>query len=116
MTGKERFYAAAARQKVDRPPVWMSAPVGQELKNMCQYYGVKDWHELQVKAGDDVYAFDIPYDSGYATSIAAAFDSAGVVAVADGADVAGKYVVVIPHDAAGSAAASDIAGVVTVAD
>ena len=74
MTGKERFYAAAARQKVDRPPVWMSAPVGQELKNMCQYYGVKDWHELQVKAGDDVYAFDIPYDSGYATSIAAAFD------------------------------------------
>lgn len=74
MTGKERFYAAAARQSVDRPPVWMSAPVGPELDHICRYYGVKDWHELQVKVGDDVYAFDIPYDSGYATSIAAAFD------------------------------------------
>lgn len=74
MTGKERFYAAAARQAVDRPPVWMSAPVGPELDHICRYYGVKDWHELQVKVGDDVYAFDIPYDSGYATSIAAAFD------------------------------------------
>lgn len=74
MTGKERFYAAADRQPVDRPPVWMSAPVGPELDHICRYYGVKDWHELQVKVGDDVYAFDIPYDSGYATSIAAAFD------------------------------------------
>lgn len=74
MTGKERFYAAADRQPVDRPPVWMSAPVGPELDHICRYFGVKDWHELQVKVGDDVYAFDIPYDSGYATSIAAAFD------------------------------------------
>lgn len=74
MTGKERFYAAADRQPVDRPPVWMSAPVGPELDHICRYYGVKDWHELQVKVGDDVYAFNIPYDSGYATSIAAAFD------------------------------------------
>lgn len=74
MTGKERFYAAADRQPVDRPTVWMSAPVGPELDHICRYYGVKDWHELQVKVGDDVYAFDIPYDSGYATSIAAAFD------------------------------------------
>lgn len=74
MTGKERFYAAAERKAVDRPPVWMSAPVGRELENMCRYYGVGSWHELQVKAGDDLYAFDIPYDSGYATSIAAAFD------------------------------------------
>lgn len=74
MKGRERFYATVAREKVDRPAVWMSAPVGQELVNMCRYYGVRDWHELQVKAGDDVYAFDIPYDSGYATSIAAAFD------------------------------------------
>jgi uroporphyrinogen decarboxylase len=74
MTGKERFYATVERRPVDRPAVWMSAPVGEELANMCRFYGVKDWHELQVKAGDDVYAFDIPYDSGYATSIAAAFD------------------------------------------
>lgn len=74
MTGKERFYAAADRQPVDCPPVWMSAPVGPELDHICRYFGVKDWHELQVKVGDDVYAFDIPYDSGYATSIAAAFD------------------------------------------
>lgn len=74
MTGKERFYATAAREKVDRPAVWMSAPVGQELINMCRHYQVPDWHSLQVKAGDDVYAFDIPYDSGYATSISAAFD------------------------------------------
>lgn len=74
MTGKERFYAAADRQPVDRPPVWMSDPVGPELDHICRYFGVKDWHELQVKVGDDVYAFDIPYDSGYATSIAAAFD------------------------------------------
>lgn len=74
MTGKERFYATAARQRVDRPPVWMSAPVGLEMDHICKYYGVKSWHELQVKAGDDIYAFDIPYDSGYATSIAAAFD------------------------------------------
>ena len=41
---------------------------------MCKLYNVKNWHELQLKAGDDIYAFDIPYDSGYATSIAAAFD------------------------------------------
>lgn len=74
MNGRERFYAAAAREPLDRLPVWMSAPVGRELQIMCDYYGVKDWHELQVKAGDDVYAFDIPYNSGYATSIAAAFD------------------------------------------
>lgn len=74
MTGKERFYATVAREKVDRPAVWMSAPVGQELINMCRHYQVPDWHSLQLKAGDDVYAFDIPYDSGYATSIAAAFD------------------------------------------
>lgn len=74
MTGKERFHAAAARQPVDRPPVWMSAPIGIELDRICAYYGVKNWHELQVKVCDDVYAFDIPYDSGYATSIAAAFD------------------------------------------
>ena len=63
MTGKERFYATVERRPVDRPAVWMSAPVGEELANMCRFYGVKDWHELQVKAGDDVYAFDIPYDS-----------------------------------------------------
>lgn len=74
MTGKERFYATVDRRPVDRPAGWMSAPVGEELTNICRLYGVKDWHELQVKAGDDVYAFDIPYDSGYATSIAAAFD------------------------------------------
>ena len=74
MTGKERFYATVDRRPVDRPAVWMSAPVGEELTNICRLYGVKDWHELQVIAGDDVYAFDIPYDSGYATSIAAAFD------------------------------------------
>ena len=74
MTGKERFYAVAERRPVDRLPVWMSAPVGRELELMCEYYGVSSWHELQLKVGDDVYAFDIPYDSGYATSIAAAFD------------------------------------------
>ncbi len=74
MTGKERFHAVAARETVDRLPVWMSAPVGEELTKLCHYYQVKHWHELQVKAGDDVYAFDIPYDSGYASSIAAAFD------------------------------------------
>ncbi|GAA0269569.1 hypothetical protein GCM10008922_30160 [Faecalicatena contorta] len=74
MTGKERFLAAAARQPLDRPPIWMSAPIGEEINILCRYFGVSNWHELQVKAGDDVYAFDIPYDSGYATSIAAAFD------------------------------------------
>jgi len=74
MNSRERFYATVARQPVDRPAVWMSAPVGAELANMCRYYQVNNWHELQVKAGDDVYAFDIPYDSGYATHIAAAFD------------------------------------------
>lgn len=74
MTGKERFLATVAREKVDRPAVWMSAPVGREMDLLCAHYGVRDWHELQVAANDDVYAFDIPYDSGYATSIAAAFD------------------------------------------
>lgn len=74
MTGKERFLAAAAREVVDRPPIWMSAPIGAELDILCRAFHVSNWHELQVKAGDDVYAFDIPYDSGYATSIAAAFD------------------------------------------
>lgn len=74
MTGKERFLAAALRDKVDRPPVWMSAPIGAEMEILCSAYGVHNWHELQEKAGDDVYAFDIPYDSGYATHIAAAFD------------------------------------------
>ena len=74
MTGKERFYAAADRKPVDRLPVWMSAPVGRELELLCDYYGVGSWHELQLKVGDDIYAFDIPYDSGYSTSIAAAFD------------------------------------------
>ncbi len=74
MTAKERFYLTVAREKTDRPAVWMSAPIGAELKNMCDFFGVKDWHELQEKAGDDVYAFDIPYNSGYASHIAAAFD------------------------------------------
>jgi len=74
MNSRERFYATIAREPVDRPAVWMSAPIGIELERMCAHYGVKNWHELQVAAGDDVYAFDIPYDSGYATSIAAAFD------------------------------------------
>ena len=74
MNSKERFLATAERAAVDRPAVWMSAPVGAELDAMCRLYGAKDWHELQVLAGDDVYAFDVPYDSGYATSIAAAFD------------------------------------------
>ncbi len=74
MTGKERFYAVAERKPVDRLPVWMSAPVGRELELICAYYGVSNWHDLQMKVGDDVYAFDIPYDSGYASSIAAAFD------------------------------------------
>ncbi len=74
MTSKERFYATIARQPVDRPAVWMSAPIGAEMDHLCNHYGVKNWHELQVAAGDDVYAVDIPYDSGYATSIAAAFN------------------------------------------
>lgn len=74
MTGKERFLAAAAREPVDRLPVWLSAPIGAEMDILCSAYGVHNWHELQEKAGDDVYAFDIPYDSGYATHIAAAFD------------------------------------------
>lgn len=74
MTSKERFYATIAREKVDRPAVWMSAPIGAEMDNLCKHYGVSNWHELQVAAGDDVYAVDIPYDSGYATSIAAAFN------------------------------------------
>lgn len=74
MNSKERFLATAERAAVDRPAVWMSAPVGAELDAMCRLYGAKDWHELQVLASDDVYAFDVPYDSGYATSIAAAFD------------------------------------------
>lgn len=74
MTGKERFLATVAKQPVDRPAVWMSAPTGIELERVCAYYGVNNWHELQEKAGDDVYAFDIPYDSGYATHIAATFD------------------------------------------
>ncbi len=74
MTAKERFYRTVARESVDRPAVWMSAPVGRELDLVCKHYGVSNWHDLQLKAGDDVYAFDIPYDSGYATHIAAAFD------------------------------------------
>jgi uroporphyrinogen decarboxylase len=74
MNGRERFYATIERKPVDRPAVWMSAPVGVELERMCAHYGVKNWHELQVAAGDDVYAFDIPYNSGYASHIAAAFD------------------------------------------
>lgn len=74
MTGKERFLATIARKPVDRPAVWMSVPVGPEMDAMARLYGVKDWHELQLAAGDDVYAFDVPYDSGYASSIAAAFD------------------------------------------
>jgi uroporphyrinogen decarboxylase len=41
MNSKERFYATIARQPVDRPAVWMSAPVGAELENMCRYYGVE---------------------------------------------------------------------------
>lgn len=74
VNGKERFYAVAERKPTDRLPVWMSAPVGRELDLLCEYYGAADWHELQLKAGDDIYAFDIPYDSGYASHIAAAFD------------------------------------------
>ena len=74
MTGKERFYATAAREWVDRPPVWLSAPIGVEMNILCNYFQVQNWHELQLRAGDDVYAFDIPYDSGYASHIAAAFD------------------------------------------
>lgn len=74
MNSKERFLATVAREKVDRPAVWMSAPVGAELDALCRLYGAADWHELQVLAGDDLYAFDIPYDSGYASYIAAAFD------------------------------------------
>ncbi len=74
MNGKERFYATINREEVDRPAVWMSAPVGAELENLCRFYHVANWHELQIAAGDDVYAFDIPYDSGYASHIAAAFD------------------------------------------
>jgi uroporphyrinogen decarboxylase len=74
MNGRERFYATIARESVDRPAVWMSAPVGIELERMCAFYNVQNWHELQLAAGDDVYAFDIPYDSGYASHIAAAFD------------------------------------------
>ncbi|MEG1525018.1 MAG: uroporphyrinogen decarboxylase family protein [Clostridia bacterium] len=74
MTGLERFYATLERRPVDRPAAWMSAPAGAEMGILCKFYGVNNWHELQVKAGDDIYAFDIPYDSGYASNIAAAFD------------------------------------------
>ncbi len=74
MTGKERFHATIERRAVDRPAVWMSAPAGAEMDALTGLYGVKNWHELQLAAGDDVYAFDIPYDSGYASHIAAAFD------------------------------------------
>lgn len=74
MTGKERFYRCAAREPLDRLPIWMSAPIGGELPILCNYFGVNNWHELQLAAKDDIYAFDIPYDSGYASHIAAAFD------------------------------------------
>lgn len=74
MTGKQRFINTVERKPVDRPAIWMSAPTGIELERVCTHYGVGNWHDLQVKAGDDVYAFDIPYNSGYATHIAAAFD------------------------------------------
>ncbi len=74
MDGRERFYRTIAREEVDRPAAWMSAPTGPEMDAVCKLYGVTNWHDLQLAAGDDVYAFDIPYDSGYATHIAAAFD------------------------------------------
>jgi uroporphyrinogen decarboxylase len=74
MTGKERFYATIERKATDRPAVWMSAPAPSAEKGIYSLYRVDNWHDLQIKAGDDLYAFDIPYDSGYATSIAVAFN------------------------------------------
>ena len=47
MTSKERFHATIARQPVDRPAVWMSAPIGAE-------------QESQVHTIRYVYMRDIP--------------------------------------------------------
>ena len=98
MTSKERFYATIAREKVDRPAVWMSAPIGAEMDNLCKHYGVSNWHELQVAAGDDVGAAVVETFGGIAGD-AVAFggvfavhnDEIGVVFCAESAQSAAGF-------------------------
>lgn len=74
MNSIERFYATVAREKVDRPALWLGDPTPEEAKKLCAFYGVPNVSELKKVCGDDFYAVDIPYQSPTCNAIYAAFD------------------------------------------
>jgi hypothetical protein len=42
LSKKERFLGCAARQEIDRPPLWMGVPAPGALPVLCAAFGAAD--------------------------------------------------------------------------
>ncbi len=76
MDSKERTIATIERRTVDRPATWMGEPTPGALENMLRHFSLPDEAALRDFLDDDVYCFNVPYESPYGNHLAAAFDFA----------------------------------------
>lgn len=72
----ERFNATIERKPVDRPCSWLGIPDTAAYRNLFDYFGVNDVHELIICLDDDIVPVELPYHSPTADAVYAAFDFA----------------------------------------
>ena len=73
MDSKERVLRTIGRESVDRPATWLGNPTSGAIRRVSRYYGRSTELEIKMKLEDDIFQFNIPYESPRSTHIGSAF-------------------------------------------
>lgn len=76
MDSKERVIRTIRRELVDRPATWLGEPTSGALHQLTRHYNVARESEIKLQLDDDIFQFNIPYQSPVASHICNAFDFA----------------------------------------
>ena len=76
MDSKERVFRTIRREPVDRPAIWLGEPTSGAIANLERSLGISGINAIKEKLEDDIFNFNIPYDSPVADHIVNAFDFA----------------------------------------
>lgn len=76
MDSKERVLRTIRRESVDRPATWLGEPTSGALARLTEHYGITDERDIKLRLDDDVFQFNIPYESPVASHICNAFEFA----------------------------------------
>jgi uroporphyrinogen decarboxylase len=76
MDSKERVFRTIRREPVDRPAIWLGEPTSGAIANLERSLSTRGIDEIKENLGDDIFNFNIPYNSPVADHIVNAFDFA----------------------------------------